>query len=478
MPSGRSWPTSARLWVTTWGDIAPGRSVPGFIDPLKVFCIGLNKTATSSLHQALETLGIRSLHWGGPATRKQIEQAMAEGRPLVDDLAAYDAFSDIQVLSDNFELLDRQYPGSKFILTTRDPESWIASRRRHVLRNVARKQQGQYDGDFLTADEAMWAKQDHEHHARVHAYFADRPGDLLMMDIVAGDGYEVLCPFLGLPVRDEPFPWSHRSDTPPVREPGDPAAGPPPLPTFLIIGAQKSATRWLRDNLGSHPEIFTAPLEVGFFQQPRRYRELGVDWYRSRFDGWSGEPIVGESTPGYMMLWNHPHEVAARIAETLPDVRLLAVLRNPIDRAHSALVHHMTRERIRPGTRLVDYVREVSPDDEWMGVVSGGLYAQSLQPFIERFESQLLILLHDDVVADPLEVFDRGCSHVGASGGYVPDRLRDVLYSNRQPSDPSGERLELEISETDRRELFAYFSDDVEQLEALLGRDLAAWRPA
>ena len=98
-------------------------------------------------------------------------------------------------------------------------------------------------------------------------------------------------------------------------DPGIPPRELPPLPTFLIIGAQKSATRWLRDNLGSHPEIFTAPTEVGFFHLPRRYRELGVDWYRSKFDGWAGEPIVGESTPGYMMLWNHPHEVAARIVD-------------------------------------------------------------------------------------------------------------------------------------------------------------------
>jgi hypothetical protein len=449
----------------------------GSIDPLKVFCIGLNKTATTSLHEALETLGIRGLHWGGPATRGQIERAMAEGRPLVDDFAGYDAFSDIQVLSDNFELLDRQYPGSKFILTTRDLESWLESRQRHVLRNVARKQLGQYDGDFLTMDDAAWAKQYHEHHARVHAYFADRPGDLLVMDIEAGDGYEVLCPFLGLPIPDEPFPWSHRRATPPVREPGDPASGPPALPTFLIIGAQKSATRWLRENLGSHPEIFTAPTEVGFFHLPRRYRELGVDWYRSQFDGWSGEPIVGESTPGYMMLWNHPDEVAARIAATLPDVRLLAVLRNPIDRAQSALVHHMTRERIRPGTRLVDYVREASPDNDWMGVIGGGLYAKSLQPFIERFGSQLLVLLHDDIVADPSDVFDRAVAHVGGSGGHVPEHLGDVLYSNQARRGLSEPGAAAPMSEADRRELFEYFSDDVQRLEDVLDRDLSRWRP-
>ena len=77
----------------------------GSTDRLKVFCIGLNKTATTSLHEALETLGIRGLHWGGPATRGQIERAIAEGRPVVDDFAGYDAFSDIQVLSDMLQLL-------------------------------------------------------------------------------------------------------------------------------------------------------------------------------------------------------------------------------------------------------------------------------------------------------------------------------------------------------------------------------------
>jgi hypothetical protein len=382
-------------------------------------------------------------------------------------------------LSDNFDLLDRQYPGSKFILTTRDLESWIESRRHHVLRNVARKQQGQYDGDFLTVDQATWAQQYHEHHARVRAYFADRPGDLLVMDIVAGDGYEVLCPFLGREIPDEPFPWSHRRATRPVGEPRDPASELPPLPTFLIIGAQKSATRWLRHNLGSHPEIFAAPTEVGFFHLPRRYRELGVDWYRSKFDGWAGEPVVGESTPGYMMLWNHPDEVAARIAATLHEVRLLAVLRNPVDRANSALVHHMTRERIPPGTHLLDYVRETPADDEWMGVVGGGLYAQSLQPFIERFGSQLLVLLHDDVVADPVDVFERAAAHVGASAGHVPERLGDVLYSN-QPRQGSGERrapAAAPLSAADRRELFEYFRDDVQRLEDLLDRDLDLWRP-
>jgi len=99
----------------------------------------------------------------------------------------------------------------------------------------------------------------------------------------------------------------------------------PPLPSFLIIGAQKSATRWLRYNLGLHPEIFTPRYELKFFNSPI-YHELGVEWYRAQFKGWTGEPIVGEATPSYM-IWKHtPGRVARRIRETVPEVRLIAIL--------------------------------------------------------------------------------------------------------------------------------------------------------
>ena len=67
----------------------------------------------------------------------------------------------------------------------------------------------------------------------------------------------------------------------------------PPLPTFLIIGAQKSATRWLRFNLGLHPDVYVAPSEIEFFNNRNRYNDLGVSWYRAQFEGSAGEPIVG-----------------------------------------------------------------------------------------------------------------------------------------------------------------------------------------
>ena len=86
-------------------------------------------------------------------------------------------------------------------------------------------------------------------------------------------------------------------------------------PTFVIIGAQKSATRWLRINLGHHPQIFTAGSEMHFWNNGHRVEKLGLEWYADQFEGWNGEPIVGEATPGYMFWRHHPELVAQRMKE-------------------------------------------------------------------------------------------------------------------------------------------------------------------
>jgi hypothetical protein len=183
---------------------------------MKIFCIGLNKTGTRSLSDALEILGYCSLHWGGsdpatafrrgPEVRAAVERALAEGRPLLEDVDDVDTYSDILALSANFDVLDAQYPGSKFILTVRDLDEWLDSRRRHVETNVERHARGEYSGTFLVVDYPGWISERTEHDRRVRTYFADRPGDLLVIDISAGEGWEALCPFLGVPVPDKPFP--------------------------------------------------------------------------------------------------------------------------------------------------------------------------------------------------------------------------------------------------------------------------------
>jgi uncharacterized protein (TIGR03086 family) len=278
----------------------------------------------------------------------------------------------------------------------------------------------------------------------------------------------------------------------------------PPLPTFLIIGAQKSATRWLRHNLGCHPDIYVAPLELAFFNNPSRFRK-GVRWYRKQFAsrppdvdfgqtprrrrrrwrpglawprgrelGWAGEPIVGEATPGYMMWRAKPRAVAQRIEQVVPDVRLIAVLRNPVDRANSAMVHHIRKGRLPRDADLLDLVRGEPPEEERFGLVAGGWYAASLKLYLQTFGDHLLVLLHDDVRDDPGGAYEAVLRHVGARPDFVPPELDRVVFSNQEGVLADWRR---DVSPEVRWELYQYFRDDIRRLERMFGLDLSIWKP-
>ena len=187
-------------------------NVDGMPDPRRprIFGIGLNKTGTTSLHEALTTLGYQSLHWGGPEIRERVEASLAAGEPLLARLdAEIDAFSDVEALSTNYRLLDEQYPGSAFILTVRPVDEWIESRRRHVARNVVLKEQGCYSGTFLEVDEPAWREHWDRHVDGVRSYF--RPSDrFLEWDLTAAPGWGPLCELLTLEPPDVAFPWMNR----------------------------------------------------------------------------------------------------------------------------------------------------------------------------------------------------------------------------------------------------------------------------
>jgi hypothetical protein len=180
----------------------------------RVFGIGLNKTGTSSLHEALTILGYRSLHWGGPPTRRLVERALAEGRPLLTHLDPdLEAFSDIEPLYRNFALVDQQYPGSRFVLTLRPMDEWLESRRRHVERNQVRKAAGEYDGVFLEVDLDGWAADWEQHVTSVRRHFSGRD-DLLELDLTQDARWDDLSAFVGVPLPERPFPWANRGTNP------------------------------------------------------------------------------------------------------------------------------------------------------------------------------------------------------------------------------------------------------------------------
>lgn len=166
----------------------------------KVFCLGLTKTGKTSLDAALKRLGYSVFHY--PPYARVMEYA-----------ARFDALSDITVIP-WLERLDRAYPNALFVLTVRDVEDWLAVMPLHYHKH-GRPTRGQramrkliYGSDVFDAE--LYRHAWNAHTARVCAYFRGRPGKLLVMDICAGDGYAKLCPALGLPVVDAPFPHGHR----------------------------------------------------------------------------------------------------------------------------------------------------------------------------------------------------------------------------------------------------------------------------
>jgi hypothetical protein len=179
-------------------------------DRPRVFGIGLNKTGTSSFHEALTELGYKSLHYGGQAASDAVMRAVEAEEPLLSNLdQRYDAFSDIGVLSRRFRLLDEQYPGSHFVLTMRPFDEWIDSRRRHVERNIAGKAAGTYHDSFLVIDVDKWTLEWDTHMERAHRYFAGRD-DFLEVDLTRDAQWGPLCALLGVAEPDAPFPWSNR----------------------------------------------------------------------------------------------------------------------------------------------------------------------------------------------------------------------------------------------------------------------------
>lgn len=248
------------------------------------------------------------------------------------------------------------------------------------------------------------------------------------------------------------------------------------FPNFIIVGAQKSATRWLRTNLGQHPQIFTADRELEFFNH--NWNE-GASWYHARFEGWGGEPAVGEATPGYMMWNEEPHIQAARIDGLLPAVRLVALLRNPLERSLSALIHFQREGRIPPDRTLVEHTRVVAPREDPVCVVAGSWYADCLRPYARRFGQRLLVLLHDDIKEAPEGIFSSVSRHLDVDPTFVPPKVSKVRFSNPAPggsayASEQGHRKGL--SDEEREQLFPLFASQIDELEEMFGLDLDRWR--
>jgi hypothetical protein len=182
--------------------------------PTRVFGIGMHKTGTTSLHHALELMGLDSAHWQSAHWAKAIWMEMRTwGRSST--LERHYALSDLPITL-LYQELDRAYPGSKFILTTRSEQAWLRSVERHWSREHNKFRQ-QWDTDPFTHrihkelygqktfDRELFRARFRRHNDDVRCYFRDRPRDLLVMDI-DHHGWPELCSFLHRPVPTVSYP--------------------------------------------------------------------------------------------------------------------------------------------------------------------------------------------------------------------------------------------------------------------------------
>lgn len=174
----------------------------------KIICVGMQKTGTTTLQQALNLLGY-SVRKG--TTRGLISILKGDYKKVLSIAKDYEALEDLPWFV-IYKELDTRIAGSKFILTMREEESWYKSVSRY-MGDLQRPHNEWIYGrgkGILQDNKENTLKVYREHNKEVLDYFKDRPDDLMVLDISNGDGWEKLCAFLGNDVPDMPFPHANK----------------------------------------------------------------------------------------------------------------------------------------------------------------------------------------------------------------------------------------------------------------------------
>jgi hypothetical protein len=297
-----------------------------------------------------------------------------------------------------------------------------------------------------------------------------------------------------------------------------------PLPDFLLIGAAKSGTTSLYHYLGQHPDVFVSPEKephfLAFEGHPLDFDGPGDELlirrtvsslpeYRALFADAEPHQVAGEASPSTLYV----PEAAERAARYVPDARLIAILRNPVDRAYSN--YFTMRDQGREPCS--DFQTALAREEErkaanwnmfWHYKALGFYHAQ-LRRFYDRFDrSQIRVVIFEDFADAPASVVQELYAFLGVDPSFVPDtsahhnpsghpRLA-FLERWKQEGHPVRRaaqallpaRLRTRIASTltlwnrhrpplpddVRARLRALYREDVRRLEDLIGRDLSHWR--
>ncbi len=296
------------------------------------------------------------------------------------------------------------------------------------------------------------------------------------------------------------------------------------MPNFLIIGAAKAGTTSLHHYLRQHPQIYMSPeKELRFFalegekldfrgpgdQKALRFSITDIEAYRRQFEGVSDERAIGESSPLYI----YSPKAPGRIAHYIPDAKLIAVLRDPVERAYSCFLQ-LVRHGREPLDDFSHALREEKArirrnyEPGWH-YREGGFYYAQLSRYFELFDRERIrVYLYEDWKADPVDVLRDVFGFLGVDEGFVPDmsvrhnvsgvprnktlnalltkpnpikssikpfipaRLRNLAWTNLKRRNL---REPPPLSPEVRQQLIGTYREDLLKLQTLIGRDLSRW---
>jgi hypothetical protein len=235
-------------------------------------------------------------------------------------------------------------------------------------------------------------------------------------------------------------------------------------PDFIIIGTQRGGTTSLYRYLTEHPGVGAAfRKEVHFFD---RHYDKGMDWYLAHFPKRGEFPVVGEASPFYMF---HP-EVPERARAAVPQAKLIALLRNPIDRAYSQ--YHMKArhelETLSFEEAIAQEADRLAANDDPVGAawrhhsyLARGVYVDQLRRWFDLFpREQVLIIKSEEFYEDPGRVLRETLGFLGLPPE-LPTRFKAYHLAEYPDMDPAV-----------RRRLADHFAPHNRRLYDLLGRDL------
>jgi hypothetical protein len=198
------------------------------------------------------------------------------------------------------------------------------------------------------------------------------------------------------------------------------------MPNFLIIGAMKSGTTALYYYLEQHPEIYMSPVkEPNFFSSQEQENAAdavtNIGTYQHLFRGGSGKKAIGEASHSYL----YEPRAAAEIRRYIPEAKLIAILRNPIDRAYSHFLH-MVRSGTEPLDDFAQALREeevgIHKERTFQDYIGRGLYYNQLKRYFGTFpQEQVRVYLYEDLSGAPISTVQDAFRFLKVDDSFVPD---------------------------------------------------------